>query len=237
MIARKNVDTSEKSEEIERVVQSLVDQSPALGAAFDRVNSFNSTMSELNLNTTGQDPENISCKSKRPPPLFRRSSPLGSDRKSSISNISTVSSSSRPEARSDSETIFSEPWTTSSCSSVEPSPVFCKPPLLSSKSAKSRRWNSTRSSPPLPPLSPPAISGSFPPGPPLSFRRPALDDQSIRLPPAMWEDDVTIREPKIDSPIPSIRSTKSVKHKTSTASQHASFEKELFKNSAIYCDL
>lgn len=247
MIARKDVDTNERVEEIERVVQSLVDQSPALGAAFDRVNSFSSNMSQLSLNYSGPESDE-GVQSKRPPLLTRRPSPLtrrpspltqGLERKNSISDLSILSSSSRPETRSGSEAAFSEPWATSSCSSVEPSPVFRKSPLLSFKSASSRRANLTRSLPPLPPLPLPMISASLPPIPPLPLRRSASDDQSIRLPPAMWDDNATIRDARTYSHIPSVRSTESVrlKRSTSTVSQQATFERVLFKNSAIYCDL
>ncbi|TLD23504.1 hypothetical protein E2P81_ATG08848 [Venturia nashicola] len=239
MVARKDVDTSEKIEEIERVVQSLVDQSPALGAAFDRVNSFSGNISALSLNMTGKNSENEGLKSKRPPPLLRRSSPLtqGLERNSSISNTSTVSSNNRPGNRSDS--AFSEPWATSSCSSVELSPVSCKPQLPSSKFTSSRRSDLTRSLPPFPPLLPPALPGFIPILAPLRLRRSASDDQSIRLPPAKWDDGATVREHRPNSHVSSIRSTESAKFRRTpiTISQQATFKKELFQNSAIYCDL
>jgi hypothetical protein len=237
MIARQDGEASEKVDEIERVVQSLMDQSPALGAAFDRVNSFSSGMSQLSLNTSDHGSDNEGLRSKRPPQLLRRPSPLAQDleRTRSSSNLSTVSSSSRPGTRSGSEAASSEPWAESSCSSVEPSPVFRKSPMLSFKAASNRRVNLARSLPPLPP----PLPISLPPIPPLPLRRSASDDQSIRLPPAMWDDNATIRDNGSYSQFPMISETDSAKLKrsASTMSQQASFEKELFKNSAIYCDL
>jgi hypothetical protein len=94
--------------------------------------------------------------------------------------------------------------------------------------AQDKRLNLGRSLPPLP-ATPEIVAG---------MRRSASFSSSIHLPPAAWEDLGTPRRSKTYTHMPAAEE-KFVKltRSTSTASQQQSFEKSLFKNSAIYCDL
>jgi hypothetical protein len=231
MIARHEGDKIERIEEIERVIQSLMDQSPPLSAAFDRVNSVSSDMSQMSLNASGHSSEHEGAKPRRSPPLLAPHSTNVKelDRSRSLSNLSSsVSSTSSPVIQSG-----SEGWE-SSCTSVGTnSPVFRKSPMLSFRSQELRHAHLARSLPPLPspiPSLPPLL-----PLLPLPLRRSASDDESIRLPPAAWDDNATIREKDTYSDVPAIPEPEPVLLKRSASTQ--TFEKELFKNSAIYCDL
>jgi 3-dehydroquinate dehydratase len=63
--------------------------------------------------------------------------------------------------------------------------------------------------------------------------------ESIAPPPAAWEDDsATIKDATQYSTMPVVEQDAVLLEKhMSTISQQEKFEKEVFKNSAIYCDL
>jgi hypothetical protein len=212
-------DISENVEDIERLVESLISQSPVIAAAFDRVNSVSSEMSHLSLPApVATKPANFEFHKPRLPLLQKITT------QSTDNQTSAYSPSTSPGLPSGSEIALSDPG--DSRSSVgQASPTSRRSSLFK---APDRRLNLGRSLPPLP-ATPEIIGG---------MRRSASFSSSIQLPPAAWEDPGTPRRSKTYTHMPAAEE-KPVKltRSTSTASQQQSFEKSLFKNSAIYCDL
>lgn len=227
MYSQTDRDPSEHVEDIERVVESLMSESPAISTAFDRVNSVSSQMSELALDASvvPQWDGTLYHKPRNPPPL-NISQPTTKD-------LDLYSPSSSPGLLSCSEIAPPEPEAAKSSVGM-PSPIFHQsPPRIPMRNPKrdsmqklaGRRLITTRSMPIY------AVTPEIEP----AVRRSASECDSIQLPPAAWD----LKDAQTYSHLPSSNSSEPQKlyRSTSTRSQQGTFEKSLFKNSAIYCDL
>ncbi|KIW09091.1 uncharacterized protein PV09_00036 [Verruconis gallopava] len=298
MATQDDRDTSEQIEGIERIVQSLLDQSPTLGVAFDRVNSVGSDLSLPSIGLGSQRGPGNSTRASTPTRTATPST-LSNESQPDSSNLSRAGTISQgaPPLRAPSRNkelrtleIRSKTSVPSSIASSYYSPTTSPDTLSGSELAPSEAgmWENTSSvgfpSPHLPIKStrrhwkPPdtrqvagkslpavpktvmverarteqALSMPALPTPPDSDvehkvnypllhqrqRAPSVAE-SIVLPPSAWEDDnATIKDTSQYSLMPSSDAEAIMlgKH-MSTISQQENFEKEVFKNSAIYCDL
>jgi hypothetical protein len=233
-------DLCEKIEDIERAVEALMSQSPAISGAFDRVNSTSSDVSQLSLypsSETRSEPRPPTdmdfSKPRRPPRLSSlNTSSRDSVMRSTESYSPAISRKSSPGIPSGSEIASSEP--TDGRSSVgQPSPSLHRPIVMWTKSPTKpmdRRAAVAKSLPTLP------VTPEIEPG----RRRSNSESNSIRLPsPAVWDDSASgTTKPEMYKVVPDVLPEPIVHKKhASTISQQDIFEKSVFQNSAIYCDL
>ncbi|KAF2419008.1 hypothetical protein EJ08DRAFT_574105, partial [Tothia fuscella] len=141
----KDRDMSERVKDIERTVESLISQSPVISAAFDKLDSVSSDMSQLSLPAAAPVPAaripNVEFHKPRLPILKTTKSNL-----EACEHIDAYSPSTSPGIRSGSEIASSEP--TNGHSSVgQKSPSIHGFPMWS---PKDKRLNLVRSLPPLP---------------------------------------------------------------------------------------
>jgi hypothetical protein len=226
-------DLCEKIEDIERAVEALMSQSPAISAAFDRINSTGSDMSQLSLSEPRTPVDTDFSKPRRPPRLSSlNTSSRDSMMKPTEPYSPAISRKSSPGIQSGSEIALSEP--TDGRSSVgQPSPSLHRPVVMWTKSPTKpmdRRAAVAKSLPTLPVT--PEIESSR--------RRSNSESDSIRLPsPAVLDDASSVpMKTEMYSAVPRIIPEPIVhKRHASTVSQQDSFERSVFQNSAIYCDL
>jgi hypothetical protein len=215
-------------------------QSPAISAALDRVNSTGSEISQLNLYSSSEPRSAVDrdfSKPRRPPHRPTRLQSLDTSNQSSAviptePNSPATSQLSSPGIQSGSEIAPSEPMDGKS-SVGQPSPPLHRPIVMWTKppaNALDRRAAVAKSLPTLPPT--PEIEPSR--------RRSNSESDSVRLPsPAVWDDNVSVKaKPELYKALPQIspEAQKMLKH-ASTISQQDSFERQIFKNSAQYCNL
>jgi hypothetical protein len=208
-------------------------QSPAISAAFDRVNSTGSEISQLSLSEPRYPVDTDFNKPRRPPRL----SSLNTSSRDSIMRPTepyspAISRKSSPGIPSGSEIAPSEP--TDGRSSVgQPSPLLHRPIVTWTKSPTKpmdRRAAVAKSLPTLP------VTPEIEPG----RRRSNSETEPVRLPsPAVWDDSASVTtKSDMYKIVPQILPEPVVHTKhASTISQQDSFEKSVFQNSAIYCDL
>jgi hypothetical protein len=234
MYRQSDRDVSENIEDIERAVEGLMSQSPAISAALDRVNSTASDISHLSLSPAAEVKSiHMEFKQPRRPP---RLTSLHTGSRSPISKPSepyspAISRKSSPGIPSGSEISPSEPMDGRS-SVGQPSPTLHRPIVMWTKTtpkAPDRRANVAKSLPTLP------VTPEVEPG----RRRSNSQTESIRLPPPAWQDPAnTSTKSETYTVVPQVLPQPVIHQRaTSTLSQQDSFEKTIFKNSAIYCDL
>jgi hypothetical protein len=215
-------------------------QSPAISAALDRVNSTGSEVSQLSLYPNSEPLSAVDMdfsKPHRPPCRPPRLQSLDTSKQSPVLTPTefyspAISGKSSPGIPSGSEIAPSEP--TDGRSSVgQPSPQLHRPIVMWTKPPTKpldRRAAVAKSLPTLPPT--PEIE----PG----RRRSNSENDSLRLPsPAIWGDKSSVKaKPELYKILPEIspEASKLERH-ASTMSQQDSFERQIFKNSAQYCNL
>jgi hypothetical protein len=215
-------DMSDNIDEIERVVESLMSQSPVISAALDRVNSVSSEVSQMSLYPSDAKPIDVNFHKPRQLSRLVTSTSSGSLKSRPTEPYSPATSAG---ILSGSEIASSEPTDgASSVGQLSPtisrqSPMW-KPP--------ERRVTVGMSVPMLP------TTPEIEPG----RKRPASETDSLRLPLSAWDDAGSTKSGGKYSHVPSTNAKPvKVKRSASTTSQQQTFEKALFKNSAIYCDL
>ena len=222
----------DKLMELRAAIDKAAGRPPPINPRMPTVNSVDSGLSQLSLQPTSGNVSPIDNRLRRPAPLITPTHTpemIAKELPRSPTQISPTTRQSPPLLRDVSHER----------AMVGPTPSLTPPPQQQQQSP--RRIHSGRNLPSLATRAE-AAEGSRP-----AYRRSASDSDFSSLPPSAWGgDEDRIRMARFNqrartddlSPTPNIDTQpEKVERSKSTASQQDTFEKMLFKNSAILCDL
>jgi hypothetical protein len=225
-----------------QLIDRIAGRNPAVSPSIlATVRSVDSGLSQLSIQPTRSEPSPFDERVRRPAPLItptRTPEMIARELSRSPTQVSPLTSRSAPTQRglgpeaSDDRTV------------AGPTPALTPPRQIGQQQQQSPAPKRTVSQKNLPSL---ASTAEEPEDPHPGHRRSASDSEFTTLPPSAWSDDedrprsAKLQRKRRSKEVPSSSNAEpeSVKleRATSTRSQQDTFEKSLFKNSAILCDL